>query len=453
MLHRVVIINDLPNTSEHRLDRLLPADAGFRHRYLSCDSSAPREIGAFGAHLVIAFAAAERARALALFQSLRDWLLALPVLAVLAGEPDDDLLKAAAETADDFIFRPLRPSEFQRRVAKLLATNRPDVDAAQNRLSQELGLAQLVGQHPAFVEVITQIPRLAASDAPVLLLGETGTGKELCARAIHHLSPRTNFPFIPVDCGALPEHLAENELFGHTRGAFTDAHAEQKGLAGMAEGGTLFLDEIDSLSIAVQAKLLRFLEDRTYRALGADRFTRSNVRVLAASNRDLEACVRDKQFRSDLYFRLNVLHLRLPALRHRGADIALLACHFLESLRRPECAQPRSFSPSALRMLERYQWPGNVRELHNVVHRAILFGAGPQILPGHIALDVPPEPHAAATFREGRARAVAEYERRYVEEMLRKHEGNITRAAREARKDRRAFGRLVKKYAVGGSSV
>src|SRR5207247_1989977 len=160
---------------------------------------------------------------------------------------------------------------------------------------------------------------------------ETGTGKELCARAIHHLSSRRSFPFIPVDCAALPDHLFENEFFGHARGAFTDAHAEQKGLVAMAEGGTLFLDEIDALALTAQAKLLRFLEERAFKPLGADRFVKADVHVLAATNRSLEALIRNGQFRSDLYFRLNVLSLHLTPLRDRRGDIALLARHFVDA--------------------------------------------------------------------------------------------------------------------------
>ena len=214
------------------------------------------------------------------------------------------------------------------------------------RLRQEMGMAQLMGQDPAFVATLEAIPLLAASLAPVLLSGETGTGKELCARAIHHLSRREGFPSIPVECGALPDHLAENEIFGHVRGTFTDAHADQKGLAAMAEGGTLVLDEIDSLSLAAQAKLLRFLEDGACHALRADSFTRANVRVIAATNRDLESCVREKQFRSDLYFRLNVLQLRLPPLRDRRGDISVLARHFLASCSAATGVRPKSFSPA-----------------------------------------------------------------------------------------------------------
>ncbi len=454
MPHRLAVINDREVAPAPALDGLLPAESGFLHHHLDWSASSPEMIRDLGAQLVIALAAAEQTRALAMLRSLQAWSLATPILAVLPAEAGDDLLDAAAQSADDFICSPLRKDELQRRVLRLLCRGSQDCAAVGDQLESELGFSQLVGRDPAFLQTIRQIPMLAASDAPVLLLGETGTGKELCARALHHLSVRRGFPFIPVDCGALPEHLAENELFGHTRGAFTDAHAEQKGLAGMAEGGTLFLDEIDALSLAVQAKLLRFLEEHTYRSLGADRFTQANVRVIAATNRDLETLVSAKQFRSDLYFRLNVLQLRLPPLRERRDDIPLLARHFLRSLRRPPGSSPLSLSPDALRALQQYSWPGNIRELFNTLQRAAVMSRGGQILPAHTSIagaiaDASAEPASASgSFRDGRAGAIASFEKRYVEELLRRHGGNITRAAIEARKDRRAFGRLVKKYAL-----
>jgi DNA-binding NtrC family response regulator len=290
---------------------------------------------------------------------------------------------------------------------------------------------------------------VARSGAPLLITGETGTGKELCARAVHHLSCRRDFPFIPVDCSAMPDQLFENEVFGHVRGAFTDAHSEQKGLVAMAEKGTLFLDEIDSLSLPAQAKLLRFLQERAYKPLGADRFVRADVHVMTATNQDLEPSVQDGRFRRDLYFRLNVIELQLPPLRERRTDVELLANHFIRSFTAPETGGKR-LSAAALRKLVLHEWPGNVRELSNVIQRAFVFCESAQILPWHIsfpgtatASDVLEE-----DFRRARRRAVESFERGFVEESLRKHHGNVTRAALDAGKDRRAFGRLVKKYRI-----
>ena len=216
----------------------------------------------------------------------------------------------------------------------------------------------------------------------------------------------------------------------------------------LADGGTLFLDEIDALSLPTQAKFLRFVQESTYRPVGAEQFCRANVRVVAATNRALEQCVRDKQFRSDLYFRLNVLCLLLPALRERRADIELLARHFLEKLADSETV-PKSLSPAALRRLAAHDWPGNVRELLNVMQRAIVLAPGSQILPSHIVLstsDSSDGENAAPNFRSARSKAIAAFERQYVQEILQKHHGNITHAARDAGQDRRAFGRLAKKY-------
>ena len=453
MSHRLAIIADEP--LEPALDELLPSHASFSHCPVRWNASALQQIRSFKPDLIIAVPPGTPDLGSQICQDLRNWDMAAPILLIFGSQFDPALLDGFARAADDFIFWPPRPDELTKRLTRLLGEGSRELDRVREQLGLELGMAQLVGQDPGFVEVIQQIPLLGRSDAPVLLLGETGTGKESCARALHHLGPRGSHPFIPVDCGALPEHLAENELFGHVRGAFTGAHTGQRGLAAMADGGTLFLDEVDSLSLPVQAKLLRFLEDHTYRPLGADRFSRADVRILAATNHDLEICVREKRFRQDLYFRLNVLQIRLPALRERRRDIALLARHFLVKLSGSTAAQGQHFAPSALRALEQYNWPGNIRELFNVVQRAYVLATEPPILPRHLALpaSVGASSHDSTSFREGKMKAIASYERHYVEEMLRKHEGNITRAAREARQDRRAFGRLVKKLVLDRNSL
>lgn len=218
----------------------------------------------------------------------------------------------------------------------------------------------------------------------------------------------------------------------------------------MAEGGTVFLDEIDVLSLTAQVKVLRFLQDHIYKPLGADRLARADVNIIAATNRDLEACVREKQFRPDLYFRLNVLRLHLPPLRDRRGDIEVLARYSLNSLCAAAAGGPKSFSPAALHKLEHYDWPGNIRELFNVVEQAFVFSTGRQVLPSHVPLSTPADASEvlATSFKNARNQAVERFERQYVEEVLRKHHGNITRAARNAGKDRRAFGRLVKKYHI-----
>jgi len=318
------------------------------------------------------------------------------------------------------------------------------VESTYENLLAALGKANLVGRDPMFLRTAEKIVPSANCDFSALITGETGTGKDLFARAIHFLSRRQSRPFIAVDCAGIPDHLFENELFGHARGAYTDAHDEQKGLAALADKGTLFLDEIDSLSLASQAKLLRFLQDHQFKPLGANRYTHSDVRVIAATNRDLEQHVADKQFRSDLYFRLNVLRLELPPLRARAADIPLLARHFLELYLPPGVR--KSLTPGALHRLSAHSWPGNIRELANIIQRAIIFSSGESIDRCDILLPQDSAATPAGSFRVERREALQNFERGYIERVLRRNQGNITWAAREAGKERRAFGRLVKKY-------
>lgn len=409
------------------------------------------------APLICAVAVPLDSQASKFFRWLTKNSLRSAVLAILPRTIDDKTLDLVSESATDFLLWPFHNGELRRRFDRILGERalEREFESAHRRLMEELGMEKFVGEDPVFREAIGAIPLMAKSDLPVLIAGPTGTGKELCARAIHHLGKRRGNPFIALDCGAIPDHLFENELFGHARGAFTDAHADQKGLIGLANGGTLFLDEVDSLSLGAQSKLLRFLQERTYRPLGSDRFLKADVNVIAATNRDIEQSVRERQFRSDLYFRLNVLRVDLPPLSKRPADISVLARHFL----RTHCHHlgAKLFTAAALRKLEAYDWPGNVRELLNVVQRAAVLSEGAHILPSAISFiagssmtEEFPEMKdlSPASFNKGRIRAIEAFEKRYVEELLHKHHGNVTHAALEAGKDRRAFGRLKKKYSI-----
>jgi DNA-binding NtrC family response regulator len=248
----------------------------------------------------------------------------------------------------------------------------------------------------------------------------------------------------------VPEHLFENEIFGHSRGAFTDAHVDQKGLVALAQSGTLFLDEVDGLSLSVQAKILRLLQEKTYRPLGSEQFRSSNVRILAATNQDLEGLVREKKFREDLFFRLNVLRLHLPTLRQRPEDIAVLARHFVREICATMEVAMKVLSPAAVRKLEGHDWPGNVRELHNTLQRAVLCSSGTLIAGAQIefcCLEAVARP-SPAQFRGAKLVAIEKFEREYVQNVLEQCGGNITRAAHAAGKDRRAFARLAKKHGL-----
>jgi DNA-binding NtrC family response regulator len=416
-------------------------------RRVPWDSLAPEQLRSCHESLLLANAVPGTKRAIEFFRWLRENPISIPTFAILP-EEDDELLQAAADVVDDFLLLPFRAGELRNRVTRLLGPKYPSLEDIQASLAGEIGLGQLVGQDPSFLKVLSHVALFGASDAPVLLTGETGTGKELCARVIHLLSKRRHGPFIPVDCGALPDHLFENEVFGHARGAFTDARSDQKGLVALAQHGTLFMDEIDSLAPAAQSKVLRLLQEHTYRPLGSETFKQADLRIIAATNRDLEQMVFQKHFRSDLFFRINVLRIRLPALRERHADVTLLSRHFVEDICKAAGVPKKVLSLAAMHKLEQHEWPGNVRELYNAIHRAVLFSPGPQIAASAVELN--PCAHSGKVicpdFRSAKLNAIEVFERDYVRQMLEKHAGNVTQAAREAGKDRRAFGRLAKKY-------
>ena len=408
-------------------------------KHISWDRFQAQARSADPADLVILIAPPDHVQSLKAFQQVAGRPIHGRVLAVLGRNSPPAEIDLAFAVSDDLVLYPERVDVVQQRIKRLTVPATAQFDAAYDGLIAALGQANLA----------EKIPTCARADFAVLITGETGTGKELFARAIHFMSRRRNCPFVPVDCGGIPDHLFENEMFGHTRGAYTDAYGDQRGLAGMAEGGTLFLDEIDSLSPGAQSKLLRFLQERQYKPLGAERYARSDIKLVAATNGCLEEQVREKRFRQDLYFRLNVLRLDLPPLRERPEDIALLAEHFLAM--HCDAGERRCFTAAALRQMRFYAWPGNVRELLNAVQRAVVFSKTRFINPCEI---VPRrQPAAADEFRKARAETLQGFERSYVEDMLRRHDGNVTRAAREAGKERRAFGKLVKKYGLAARAV
>ena len=309
----------------------------------------------------------------------------------------------------------------------------------------EFATKYLIGQNTLFLKEVEKIPIVARCDSSVLVHGQTGTGKEVCVRAIHYLSHRASKPFVAVNCGAIPPDLAENELFGHKYGAFTGASHEKPGLIHEAEGGSLFLDEVDCLPQATQVKLLRFLQEKTYRPLGSTRECKANVRVVAAMNMDPEESVKLGRLRKDLFYRLNVISIELPPLRSRLDDIPLLANHFLKKHATQHGKRVR-LTPGALKTLKSYDWPGNVRELEHVIERAVIFARGEVI-------DELPQFDADAAsellpFKEAKQKVVEDFERRYISDLLTIHNGNISRAALAAKKHRRAFLHLIQKYGI-----
>jgi len=327
------------------------------------------------------------------------------------------------------------------------------MDRLVGTLRDKQALAKLVGNAPSFAEAIKNLPAIAKSDVSVLITGDTGTGKELVARATHYLSNRAAYPFVPLNCGSFPEGLMEVELFGHERGAFTDAHAPRKGLLEQAEGGTLFLDEVDTLPVKAQVDLLRFLQDRSYRVVGSSAERRANVRIVSATNAPLLQQANLGQFRLDLYYRLCVFIVHLPALRERAEDIPLLAKHFLQK-HTPHGRAALSLSAEALADLLLREWAGNVRELENAIVRGIHLSQSDVIEIGDLSLPprgvgISPMSLGGAKlqdFRVMKRAAIECFEKSYLTQLMAQHHGNISTAALSSGKERRDLGRLLKKY-------
>ncbi|HKO50233.1 MAG TPA: sigma 54-interacting transcriptional regulator [Polyangiaceae bacterium] len=302
---------------------------------------------------------------------------------------------------------------------------------------------ELVGKAQPFVDLLTRVPHIASTGAAVMLDGESGTGKELFARAIHSLSGRQG-QLVPINCGAIPDELFEREMFGHKRSAFTGAVTSEAGMVESAEGGTLFLDEVDCLPLPAQAKLLRFVQEKEYRPVGSPTTRRADVRIIAASNAQLLDKVAAGLFRLDLYYRLNVLPLTLPALRERREDIPLLARYLLAR----GFGQHKRLSNRLLGLLSERTWPGNVRELQHTIERAAVMSMNRDTLDVcdlHISAAAKP---GTEPFREAKRRVVDEFERTYLRDILNAHGGNIANAARAAEKNRRAFWELLRKHSI-----
>jgi two-component system response regulator GlrR len=386
---------------------------------------------------------------LALLQRLHDTATCCPVLALSYDLCEAQLDRLLYAGASDFVYYPFSRAELLARLRRALGLASPT--AADGGPPLHACLRDYIGNSPAFRRELAKLPHFAACDAGVLIGGETGTGKELCAQAIHYLSPRAMHPWVAINCGAVPSELIDSELFGHVRGAYTTAHAGRDGLVTEAEGGTLFLDDIDGLPLAAQSKLLRFLQEGEFRVVGSNTVRHANVRVIAASNRNLQELAGRGLFRLDLFFRLNVLAVTLPALRERQDDIPTLSSHFCLHYAKKFNKPVRAISPGAARKLAAHGWPGNVRELQHVIERAVVVATG-TVLAGD-DIDLPdaadgPAGDGEASFRNAKARMIEQFERGYIEQLLTRFAGNVTHAAQAAGKNRRAFFALIQRYQI-----
>ncbi|OGK76805.1 MAG: histidine kinase [Candidatus Rokubacteria bacterium GWA2_70_23] len=392
----------------------------------------------------------------------------LPVIMITAFATIESAVEAIKEGAFDYLPKNFSVDQLTVTVERALKQRllHEENRNLREQLQEAFGLENLVGRSPLMVQVFELIKKAARSEANILVMGESGTGKELVARAVHANSPRASHPFIPVDCASLPENLLESELFGHEKGAFTGAIRTKFGLMETADGGTLFLDEIAELPLGLQVKLLRALQERQIRRVGGTSVMDVDVRLVSATNRDLREAVAKGQFREELYYRVNVIEIRLPPLRDRLGDLKLLAHAFLKKYGQGRFS---GFDGDTLAVLEAYAWPGNVRELQNIIERACALADGERIttldLPEHIlsaARRQEAQPGRAAgggasepltsgadlPLKEAKERWMHVLEGSYLRDLLERHGGNISAAAKAAGIDRKTFHRLIGKYQI-----
>jgi DNA-binding NtrC family response regulator len=366
----------------------------------------------------------------------------LQVVVMTAYGSIQDAVTAMREGAMDFLAKPVDPDHLLLMVERAITQRRmlTEYILLKEELAERRGAPRIIGEDPKLRQVIQQLHRAAATDATVLLEGESGTGKELFARAVHALSPRADGPFVAINCAAIPETLLETELFGHEKGAFTGAVTRKPGRFELAHRGTLFLDEIGELPLALQAKILRALEEKRFERVGGTQSLLVDVRVVAATNRNLKQRVAERQFREDLYFRLSVFPIQIPPLRERSDDVMILARQFVDKFCRDLNKKPLALAPAALDELRAYAWPGNVRELQNCIERAVILSDGDTIQPRHLNLSfrqpavthAPPDPweqvDLSGSLAEALRRVTNEVEKRKIEQAL-KDGGNRQRAA------------------------
>lgn len=402
---------------------------------------------------------------------LREVKAAYPDVAVLlftAFATVETAVAAIKEGAHDYIPKPFSNDQLLIAIDKALRERRLKKENIELRQKLGLlyGLDKIVGTSPKLRGVLELVKKVAPTEANILIVGESGTGKELIARVIHLNSKRKDGPFVPVDCASLPEHLLESELFGHEKGAFTDAHGARPGIFEYANGGTIFLDEIGDMPLSLQAKLFRVLQERQVRRLGANRLTPVDVRIISATNKDLKKEVEAKRFREELYFRLNVITLQLPPLREREGDVALLAKHFLSRFGAAADKKIRSISPRAMKALEGYLWSGNVRELQNIIERAVTLAETDAIVEADLPESLLKSSLSSETssplsqdlgegstdglalYKEAKKQKLFEFDKKYLEALLAKHGGNVSRAADEAGIDRKTIHRMIGRYGL-----
>jgi two-component system, NtrC family, response regulator AtoC len=451
-LRRVLVVDD-EEALRHVLTVML-TDAGYDVRAVGRADAALGELEASEPDVVLTDVRMPGMSGLELLAEIRRRAPDVTVIVMSAYGSLETAVEAMKAGAYDYVSKPFRQDEVVLVLRKAEERQRLVRENRRLKADRAAGIAGMIGRSAAFEQVLKLVRKVAEVKTTTLVLGESGTGKELVARALHDLSPRRDGPFLAVNCGAIPEPLMESELFGHVRGAFTDAHQNRKGLFEEADGGTLFLDEVGELPPALQVKLLRVLQEEEIRRVGDTRSVKVEVRVVAATVRDLPEEVKKGRFREDLFYRLNVVQVRMPPLRERREDIPLLLEHFLRRCAKKLGQTVEGFTPEAMRVLESYSWPGNVRELENVVERAVVLAEGPRVdvdgLPEKLLDDpvsAPPSTPAGrgdlSIKRAGRA-----MEQDLIRRALAKTNGNRTRAAELLDLSHRALLYKLKEYGI-----
>jgi DNA-binding NtrC family response regulator len=391
---------------------------------------------------------------LEVLSSLKELDPEVAVIMMTAYGTIESAVEAMKQGAFDFLTKPFDTDQLNVLIKRALENRRLLAEniLLREELAHNLGYAEIIGKCEKMKEVSRLIQKVASSDTTVLLLGESGTGKELFARAIHNLSPRRNAPYVAINCAAIPRELLENELFGSEKGAYTGAVARKMGKFEIAEEGTIFLDEVGDLDIALQAKLLRVLQDRTFDRLGGTKTISVNVRLIAASNADLKKAIEKNQFREDLYYRLSVFPIAIPPLRERREDIPELAEYFAKKYCAEMKKPKKTLSKEALALLDKYHWPGNVRELENTIERAIILCEGKSILPEHLAIRIPTPNEIrlreGAGLKEVGQYAQAEAERALIVRVLNQVRGNKRKAAQALKIDYTTLFEKIKRYNI-----
>lgn len=449
---KVLVVDD--ETSLCQFMQIMLAKEGYEVTALSSGQEALSRLAQKRFDVVIADLMMPEMNGLELLSKVREIDPSLAFVVMTAFASVDSAIEALKKGAADYITKPFKVDEIKIALARLLEQKRLSSEnlSLKRQLKKESDFTHFIGAAPAIVAMKKMAEQVAATDATVLIHGESGTGKEIVARAIHQLSPRADKPFVTINCAALPETLLESELFGHTRGAFTGAVKDKEGLFTVADGGTFFLDEVGETTPAIQVKLLRALEEKEITPVGATKPIQVDVRLIAATNADLEADVKNGKFRTDLFYRLNVFAIAIPPLRERQEDIRLLAEYFVKQASDKQSRPPKEIAAGTWEVLERYPWPGNVRELENAMERAVLLAKGKAIQPADLPENIRNQAPASIVSPTVPATpTLEEIEKAYIHWVLTQTDWQKSKAAQLLGIDASTLYRKIERYRLSQS--